>query len=175
MPRSVSTWSYGYCTRRYVFLYPLLGVEKFCSSAQSAISGVTSGLVAGWSPRLRLHVKYYRRVGTTALSSPHPQTRIEFNSKFDISFSSLQCGDPNLHSCPQTVPCNIRATDLFDYRRVGNSSGHGPQLIHTSSVSDKIRSLAASSAGLLAYGTPNMTTFDIKTAWMPISSCASCT
>ena len=38
--------------------------------------GVTSGLVVGWSLRLRLHVKYYRRVGTTVVVFASPRRRV---------------------------------------------------------------------------------------------------
>jgi hypothetical protein len=86
---------------------------------EAATRGVTSRLVAGQLLGVQPYIKY---CSARTLSSPfpsfHPAAAFRNYSMIDVSSRSFRRGGPRLHTCPQTVPCNIRAANLFDCRRV---------------------------------------------------------
>ena len=54
----------------------------------------------------------------SSFPSFHPAAAFRNNSMIDVSSHSFRRGSPHLHTCPQTVSCNIRAPNLFDCRGV---------------------------------------------------------
>ena len=111
------------------------------------VPGVTSRLVAGWDLDLQPYIKYCRFNDSIVFlfflfPSFHLAVAFQNNAMIDVSSHSFRRGSPRLHTRAQTVPCNIRAANLFDCRRVSQDFDLLPSLIGTSG-SDKTRSLAA--------------------------------
>lgn len=108
------------------------------SGVRDAWSHLETCRRAAFGSAITHQILQVQRTRSSSFSSFHPVTACRNNSMIDVSSHSFRRGDPHLHTCPQTVPCNIRAANLLDCRRVSQvPSTSFPPLICTS-VSDRI-------------------------------------
>ena len=77
---------------------------------------------AAFGSAITYQILQVQRPDHPSFSSFHPVAACRNNSMIDVSSHSFRRGNPRLHTCPKTVSCNIRATNLPDCRRVSQVS-----------------------------------------------------
>lgn len=124
----------GLCTGRDVACLPDLAVATqgavsaasiirrrgalFVSGVHDAQSHLETCCRAAFGSAITYQMLQVQERNNLLFSSFHPVAAFRNNSMIDVSSHSFRRGSPHLHICPQTIPCNIRAANLFDCRRV---------------------------------------------------------